>query len=141
MALLERDPALLHTDNPPRSSHHCPGTLIWKRSSHSAADAHLAAADDLPHSAGVGDAAVVARWFDENGQPVLGSLMHHYPASDPEFPRADLHWGPPTIQQVLDVALAWAVLNRQFEIATFLLERGAEHQHRLGHARAGEHSP
>jgi ankyrin repeat protein len=27
---------------------------------------------------------------------------------------------------VLDIALAWAVLNRHFEIATFLLERGAD---------------
>jgi ankyrin repeat protein len=30
-----------------------------------------------------------------------------------------------TTQQVLDIALAWAVLNRHFEIASFLLERGA----------------
>ena len=31
-----------------------------------------------------------------------------------------------TTQQVLDISLAWAVLNRQFEIASFLLERGAD---------------
>jgi hypothetical protein len=79
----------------------------------------------LPHAAGVGDASAVARWFDATGQPALGSLADHYPHSDPQFPRADLQWGPPTTQQVLDVALAWAVLNRHFEIATFLLERGA----------------
>ena len=34
--------------------------------------------------------------------------------------------GTVTTQQVLDVALAWAVLNRHFEIASFLLERGAD---------------
>jgi hypothetical protein len=79
--------------------------------------------DDLPHAAGTGNAAAVARWFDATGQPVLGSLAHHYPANDPK--RADLGWGPMTTQQVLDVALAWACLNRHFEIAVFLLERGA----------------
>ena len=126
LALLERDPALLHTDPPtPRSS------LIVQALSYG--NAHLVPIlkriwplpSDLPHAAGVGDAAAVARWFDATGRPVLGSLAHHYPGSDPQFPRADLHWGPPTTQQVLDVALAWAVLNRHFEIAAFLLERGA----------------
>jgi hypothetical protein len=81
---------------------------------------------DLPHAAGVGDAAAVARWFDDGGRPVLGSLALHYPHSDPTFPRDDLHWGPPTAQQVLDIALAWSVLNHHFEIASFLLERGAD---------------
>ncbi len=126
VALLERDPALLHTDPPtPRSS------LIVQALSYG--NAHLvplltriwALPNDLPHAAGVGDAGAVARWFDATGRPVLKSLAHHYPHSDPRFPRADLHWGPPTTQQVLDIALAWAVLNRHFEIATFLLERGA----------------
>ena len=125
VALLDRDPALLHTEPPPVSTHIVQAlsygnaqlvpllTRIWPLP------------NDLPHAAGVGDAASVARWFDGTGQPVLGSLMHHYPHSDPQFPRADLHWGPPTTQQVLDIALAWAVLNRHFEIATFLVERGA----------------
>ena len=126
VALLERDPALLHADPPmPRSS------LLVQALSHG--NAHLVPLltriwplpNDLPHAAGVGDAAAVARWFGATGRPVLGSLAHHYPGSDPQFPRADLHWGPPTTQQVLDIALAWAVLNRHFEIATFLLERGA----------------
>ena len=67
----------------------------------------------------------MARWFDATGQPVLGSLAHHYPGNDPQFKGADLGWGPVTTQQVLDIALAWAVLNRHFEIASFLLERGA----------------
>lgn len=124
-ALLERDPALLHIDTPPASSH------IVQALSYG--NAHLVPLltriwplpNDVPHAAGMGDAAAVARWFDETGRPALGSLVQHYPHSDPQFPRADLHWGPPTTQQVLDIALAWAVLNRHFGIATFLLERGA----------------
>lgn len=124
VALLERDPALLHVDPPPSS--HIVQALSY-------GNAHLVPLltrvwplpNDLPHAAGVGDSAAVMRWFDATGAPVLGSLAHHYPGSDPQFPRADLHWGPPTTQQVLDIALAWAVLNRHFEIATFLLERGA----------------
>ena len=68
----------------------------------------------------------MARWFDADGRPLLGSLQQHYPGSDPNFKREDLGWGPVTTQQVLDIALAWAVLNRHFEIASFLLERGAD---------------
>jgi hypothetical protein len=127
VALLERDPALLHTAPPtPRSS------LIVQALSYG--NAHLVPVltriwplpDDLPHAAGTGNAAAVARWFDPAGQPVLGSPAHHYPGSDPRFPRGDLGWGPATTQQVLDIALAWAVLNRHFEIASYLLERGAD---------------
>ena len=128
VALLERDPAILHADPPPPSSWPLIGQAL------SYGNAHLVPLltriwplpNDLPHAAGVGDAAAVARWFDASGRPVLESLAQHYPGSDPQFPRADLHWGPPTSQQVLDIALAWAVLNRHFEIATFLLERGAD---------------
>ena len=32
----------------------------------------------------------------------------------------------PTAQHVLDTALAWAVINRHFDVADFLLEHGAE---------------
>jgi hypothetical protein len=124
-ALLERDPALLRTAAPP------PSSAIAHALSYG--NAHLVPIltriwplpDDLPHAAGTGNAAAVARWFDATGQPVLGSLAHHYPGSDPLFKGADLGWGPVTMQQVLDCALAWAVLNRHFEIASFLLERGA----------------
>jgi hypothetical protein len=125
-ALLERDPALLRTEPPP------PSSAIVHALSYG--NARLVPAltriwplpDDLPHAAGTGDAAAVARWFDATGQPVLGSLAHHYPGSDPLFKGADLGWGPVTTQQVLDIALAWAVLNRHFKIASFLLERGAD---------------
>ena len=78
VALLERDPALLHIDPPtPRSS------LLVQALSYG--NAHLVPLltriwplpNDLPHAAGVGDAAAVARWFDATGRPVLGSLAHH----------------------------------------------------------------
>lgn len=80
--------------------------------------------DDLPHAAGVGDFARVRYWFDEAGRPKLGSLSQHHPTNNPAVLR-NLHWTPPNAQQVLDVALAWACVNKQFEIATFLLEHGA----------------
>lgn len=125
-ALLEHDPALLRADPPPRSQ-----AIVHALSY---GNAHLVPVltriwplpDDLPHAAGTGNAAAVARWFDAAGQPALGSLAHQYPGSDPQFKAGDLGWGPVTTQQVLDVALAWAVLNRHFEIASFLLQRGAD---------------
>jgi ankyrin repeat protein len=127
-ALLDRDPALLHVDPPPKAR------LSLFAQALSYGNAHLVPLltrvwplpNDLPHAAGIGDSAAVARWFDADGQPALGPLAHHYPQSDPQFPRADLHWGAPTIQQVLDIALAWAVLNCHFDVAAFLLERGAD---------------
>jgi len=80
--------------------------------------------DDLPHAAGVGDFAGVKGWFDEAGRPRLGSLSQHHPTNSPATLR-NLHWTPGNAQHVLDVALAWACMNRYFEIATFLLEHGA----------------
>jgi len=81
--------------------------------------------DDLCHAAGVGDFERVKSWFDNQGRAKLGSLDQHYPTNNPAFLRS-LHWDQPKAQQVLDMALAWACVNRQFEIATFLLERGAD---------------
>ena len=80
--------------------------------------------DDLCHAAGVGDFARVMGWFDEAGHPRLGSLGQHHPTNNPSALR-NLHWTPANAQHVLDVALAWACMNRHFEIASFLLERGA----------------
>jgi hypothetical protein len=80
--------------------------------------------DDLPHAAGTGDFARVKGWFDEAGRPRLGSLSQHHPLNNPSWLR-NLHWMPPNAQHILDVAFAWACVNRQFEIADFLLERGA----------------
>jgi hypothetical protein len=79
----------------------------------------------LPHAAGTGDFANVKKWFDASGDSVLGDPRNHHPGNNPRA-RANLHWGRPNAQQVLDTALAWAVMNRQFEIAAFLLERGAD---------------
>ena len=80
--------------------------------------------NDLPHAAGVGDFSKVKSWFDDAGRPRLGSLAQHYPTNTPSRLR-DLHWLPANAQQILDVAFAWACINRQFEIASFLLEHGA----------------
>lgn len=80
--------------------------------------------NDLPHAAGAGDFARVKGWFDESGRPRLGSLSQHHPANNP-YTLRNLHWFPPNAQHVLDVALAWACMSRHFEIAAFLVERGA----------------
>jgi hypothetical protein len=80
--------------------------------------------DDLPHAAGVGDFARVRGWFNEAGRPRLGSLSQHHPINNPAWLR-NLHWMPPNAQHILDVALAWACVNRHFDIADFLLEHGA----------------
>jgi hypothetical protein len=81
--------------------------------------------DDLPHAAGNGDFARVRSWFDAEGKPVLGDLATHFPAND-SWIRENLEWGEPRVQQVLDTALAWAVMNNHFEIADFLLAHGAD---------------
>jgi len=80
--------------------------------------------DDLCHAAGVGNFSRVRGWFDEAGRPRLGSLAQHYPTNAPSVLR-NLHWTPANPQHILDVALAWACMNRHFEIASFLLEHGA----------------
>lgn len=64
------------------------------------------------------------RWFDGAGQPALGDPNNHYPGNNPQV-RANLQLGAANVQQILDVALAWACMNRQFEIASFLVEHGA----------------
>jgi hypothetical protein len=80
--------------------------------------------DDLCHAAGAGEFTRVKGWFDEDGGPRLGSLERHHPVNNPWALR-NLHWIPANAQHVLDTALAWACVNRHFEIANFLLERGA----------------
>ncbi len=124
-ALLDLDPALLRSPVPPQSQaiefafvyakpHLLPMLLrIWRLP------------DDLPHAAGNGDLARVKRWFDAAGKPALGDPANHFPANS-AFARRDLQWGEPTVQQVLDTALAWAVINNHFEVADFLLGHGAD---------------
>jgi hypothetical protein len=123
--LLDRAPAMLQLPTPPPSSaigfafeyghaHLIPLlTRIWPLP------------DDLPHAAGMGDFPRVKRWFDAAGQPALGDLDRHHPANCPPC-RDNLQWGTPKVQHVLDVALAWACMNRHFEVASFLLEHGAD---------------
>jgi hypothetical protein len=124
-ALFELDPALLRRRPPPRSQaigfaftyakmHLLPMLIrVWPLP------------DDLPHAAGTGDLERVKKWFDASGKPALGDLTSHFPCNS-EYTRKNMQWGEPSEQQVLDTALAWAVLNRQFEIADFLLQHGAD---------------
>ena len=127
-ALFDLDPAVLHCRVPPPSgmigtaftyakSHFVPLLLrIWPMP------------DDLPHAAGNGDLARVKRWFDAAGKPALGDLTNHFPANDAHY-RSDLQaWfgREPGEQEVLDTALAWAVLNNHFDVADFLLANGAD---------------
>jgi hypothetical protein len=81
--------------------------------------------DDLPHAAGMGDLDRVKRWFDESGKVALGDLAGHFPTNRART-RNDLQWGESSVQQVLDTAFAWAVLNSHFAVADFLLERCAD---------------
>jgi hypothetical protein len=125
VSLLDRNPAILRQDSPPRSiamelavtyahTHLMPLlTRIWPLP------------DDLPYAAGLGDLTRVKRWFDDSGAPALGNVLDHYPHTDNRT-RGDLGWDPPTEQQVLDVALAFAVINHHFDVADFLLEHGAD---------------
>ncbi|HSA55618.1 MAG TPA: hypothetical protein VLE53_07925 [Gemmatimonadaceae bacterium] len=124
-ALLDLDPAILRREPPPPS----------QAFEFAATYAHIDLVplltriwplpDDLAHAAAVGNLTRVKRWFDESGAPALGDLDDHYPANDARA-RNHLHWHPRSAQHVLDVALAWAVINRHFDVADFLLEHGAD---------------
>src|SRR5262249_54358845 len=123
-ALLDLDPAVLHRPVPPPSQaiefaityakpHLLPLLLrIWRMP------------DDLPHAAGTGDFARVKQWFDGAGKPALGDVGGHQPATSVH--QREPQWGEVGVQQVLDTALAWAVINNHFEIADFLLAHGAD---------------
>jgi hypothetical protein len=123
IALFDRNPAILRRQPPPPSkaiewafmysnTHLLPLlTRIWP------------VPDDLPYAAGMGNLVRVKQWFDGSG--VIRNLDQHYPYNDPDA-RSHLKWDTPTPQQVLDVALAFAVINRHFDVADFLLEHGAD---------------
>jgi hypothetical protein len=83
---------------------------------------------DLPHAAGSGDFARVKGWFDADGKPALGDLANHFPIHNAHYCSDFVSWfgERPNAQTVLDTALAWAVLNHNFEIAGFLLAHGAD---------------
>jgi hypothetical protein len=98
-ALLNLDPALVRRQPPP------PSQAIEFAFTY--AHTHLIPLltriwplpDDLPHAAGMGNLSRVKRWFDESEM---------------------------TAQSVLDVALAYSVINRHFDVADFLLAHGAD---------------
>jgi ankyrin repeat protein len=125
-ALFDRHPAILRRQPPPPSEAIAYAltykttdlipllTRIWPMP------------DDLPHAAGVGNLERVKRWFDASGAPALGDLEHHYPRTSWHLrEHDDLRWGTPAVQHVLDTALAFAVINRHFDVADFLLGHGA----------------
>lgn len=132
-AFLDLDPAVLHSPVPPTSGIAHDGTCRAFIHAFTYAQTHLLPLlariwpmpDDLPHAAGSGDFARVRRWFDAAGKPALGNLANHFPAND-NWIRGNLSWGEPSVQQVLDTALAFAVMNNHFEIAEFLLAHGAD---------------
>jgi ankyrin repeat protein len=122
--LLELRPAILHC--PPPQSHAIRMALDYGHADLVPLLTRIwPLPDDLPHAAGTGDFANVKKWFDASGRAVLGDPRNHHPGNDPSV-RANLQWGAPNARQVLDTALAWAVMNRQLEIASVLLERGAD---------------
>jgi hypothetical protein len=122
-ALLDLDPAILRR-RPPYPSRAIEWAVMY-------ANTHLlplltriwTVPDDLPFAAGLGKMARVKEWFDGTG--ALRDPAAHYPYNDPQA-RGHLRWETPTAQQVLDVALAFAVTNRHFDVADLLLERGAD---------------
>lgn len=131
---LDLDPAVLHSPAmPPNSGVSYDGTSRAFIHAFTYAQANLMPLllriwpmpDDLPHAAGSGDFTSVIGWFDAVGKPALGDLTHHFPAND-AWIRKNLNWGKPDVQQVLDSALAFAVMNNHFEIADFLLAHGAD---------------
>ena len=133
-ALLDLDPAVLHSPVlPPSSGITHDGTGRAYIHAFTYAQTHLLPMlqriwplpDDLPHAAGSGDFARVRRWFDAAGRPSLGDLARHFPAND-DWIRGNLEWGEPNVQQVLDTAFAFAVMNNHLDIADFLLAHGAD---------------
>ena len=129
-ALLDLNPAILRRQPPPTSqaiefaftyanTHVIPVLKhIWS------------VPDDLPHAAGMGNLSRVKEWFDNSGAPALGKIENHYPSSYymPEGRVAEYsrQWGPLSQQRVLDVALAWSIINGHFDVADFLLQHGAD---------------
>lgn len=100
VALLDLDPAMLRCRPPPRSQAFEFAFTCVKQHLLPILTRIWQIPDDLPHAAGIGDFDRVKAWFDP-----------------PHVPH---------VQQVLDTALAWAVLQHHFEIADFLLQNGAD---------------
>ena len=128
VALLEMHPALVRTQPPPSQAIEIAFTYAHTRLLPLLARI-WPVPDDLPHAAGLGDLAKVKQWFDASGAPALGDVGKHYPSSSymPTFRVEEYarQWGPVSVQRVLDTALAFAVINRHFDVADFLLAHGA----------------
>jgi hypothetical protein len=126
-ALFDLDPAILRLQPPPQSEALAYALTYGTRDLIPLLTRIWPLPDDLPHAAGIGNLARVKQWFDASGAPSLGALSKHYPSTSPRAQQHDdLQWGAPTVQHVLDVALAFAVINRHFEVADFLLQSGAD---------------
>ncbi|HEY1307943.1 MAG TPA: ankyrin repeat domain-containing protein [Vicinamibacterales bacterium] len=123
-ALFELDPAILRRKPPP------PTQAIESAFTYASTDLLPLLTrvwpipDDLPHAAGMGNLERVKRWFDAKGQPALGDVAEQAPGTSVHT--REPQWGEVDVQQVLDTALAWAVINRHFDVADFLLEHGAD---------------
>ena len=104
-SLLGFDPALLRRQPPPPSQAIEFAFVYAKPHLIPVLTRIWAVPDDLPHAAGSGNLSRVKRWLDGSGAPA---------------------------QQVLDTALAWSVINSHFEVADFLLQRGADINTRWG---------
>jgi len=129
-ALLDLNPAVLRRQPPPKSqaiefsfTYANPQvipllTRIWPLP------------DDLPHAAGMGDLSRVKQWFNDSGAPALGDAENHYPSSSympkDRVEEYERQWGRLSQQRVLDVALAWSVINGHLDVADFLLQHGAD---------------
>ena len=104
VALLDLDPAILRVQPPP------PSQAIEHAITYVHTDVIPSLArvwplpDDLPSAAGVGDLERVKAWFGNNGEAARRTLD----------------------QRSLDTAFAFAVLNRHFDVADFLLAHGAD---------------
>ena len=76
------------------------------------------------------DLSRVKEWFDSSGAPALRGIENHYPSSSymPEGRVAEYsrQWGAVSLQRVLDVALAWSVINSHLDVADFLLQHVAD---------------
>jgi hypothetical protein len=129
-ALLDLNPAILRRQPPPTSQ-----AIEF---AFTYANAHVIPVlkriwpvpDDLPHAAAIGNLSRVKEWFDDSGAPALGGIENHYPSSSympkdrvAEYSR---QWGPLSLQRVLDVALAWSIINSHLDVADFLLQHGAD---------------
>jgi hypothetical protein len=125
-ALFDRHPAILRRQ-PPSQSEAIANALTYKTTDLIPFLTRIwPMPDDLPHAAGMGNLERVKQWFDAFGAPALGDLEHHYPRTSRHLrEHDDLRWGAPAVQHVLDTALAFAVINRHFDVADFLLGHGA----------------